>query len=53
MLRTGDSSVGGDDGTWKVAAFDNDILREAHGDVSGEYGGEGGQWTLVLTLVRR
>lgn len=42
MLSTGDSSVGGEDGTWKVAPFDNDILRGAHGVVSGEYGGEGG-----------
>ena len=47
MLSTGASSVGGDDGTWKVAAFDKDILRVVHGDDSGVQGGERGRFTRV------
>jgi hypothetical protein len=43
MLKTGSLSVGGDEGTWKVAPFDSDILRGPHGEVFGEHGGEGGK----------
>jgi hypothetical protein len=53
MLKTGSLSVGGDEGTWKVAPFDSDILRRPHVEVFGEHGGEGGKATWVLFRVRR
>jgi hypothetical protein len=43
MLKTGSVSVGGGEGTWKVAPFDSDILRGPHGEVFDEHGGEGGK----------
>lgn len=51
MLKTGSLSVGGDEATWKVAPFDNDILRGPHGEVLGEHGGDSGKGALLLLLL--
>jgi hypothetical protein len=53
MLKAGSLSVGGDEGTWKVAPLDSDILRGPHVEEFGEQGGEGGKVTWVLFRVRR
>ena len=55
MLRKGASSVGGDDGTWKVVAFNSvRMLGSSHGrEVSGEYGGLRGSWVEGLIRLRR
>ena len=53
MLSTGSSSAGGEDGTWNVAPFENDILRRAHDDDSGVCGGDRGRERLKLTELTR
>jgi hypothetical protein len=53
MLKTGSSSVEGEDEQWKVAPLDRDILRRTHADDSGDAGGDGGRLLVMSRCVRR